>query len=944
MNNLEFMQTVLGDEGYYCIVGLNKDLDRPVQKFYQKLDEAIRVAEELQGNGYDAYYALATFEDGRSRKQANVHQLRSLYLDLDCGLGKPYETQQEAIKDLKRFCKETNMPRPYVVNSGGGVHVYWPLEVPVTRAEWIPLAEQLKFLCDTHDLHADPVVTADSARILRVPGTSNFKGEEPRNVSVLYTGAESGTVDSFKAILGEPIKLKKAYIPRGEMDDVTKAVLGNRTTYFKNIVLKTIKGNGCEQLRYIIEHQSTMSEYMWRAGLSIAKFCEDADSAIERISRGHPDYSPEVTYNKVMGIKEGPYRCVTFNRDNPGLCTECPHWGKITSPIAIGGEIREATDEDNIVEDVLADVDQGHTQTYVIPKYPAPYFRGKTGGVYKRIIKQDDEIEVLIYHNDIYVIDRLDDPDMGESIVVRLHLPKDGVREFTMPLTAVTSKEEFRRYMASKGVAVVKTDELSSYIITWVNSMQLDNKVSTAHRQFGWVDDTHQAFILGDKEIRADRVDHNPPTAVTGPLFKAFAPKGSLEEWKKAINFYNRPDMELHQFVIGMGFGSIFTDFTAVNAGILHIYSPDSGIGKTTSLQAAMSIWGDPTKLVLKESDTVNSKMNRAELYNNIMLALDEMTNSHPKDISDFAYQYTSGMQRNRLTMSANQERVRGEPWKQMAVSTGNTSMIEKMQSYKSLPKGEAMRILEIRAVPVTGISKIETDVLSSRLLNNYGHAAIVYLQSFMGDIEAVKKLYEDTRKQIDGTLGFSYMERFYSVIVTNAFVGLKLAKMAGLIDFDLKALVKWLKNTVRGVKVRNETLELDAETLLTEFMSENINNMLRIKSTDDARYNESSDDMDHLIIPDATPRMQFVARFEYDIKQLYIYPNHIRDWCVRKQISYEGFYDALRAGRTKAKMEKKRMGTGTRFTVPATTVLRVDCSGLVSDEMDPTSAQSEEA
>ena len=42
------------------------------------------------------------------------------------------------------------------------------------------------------------------------------------------------------------------------------------------------------------------------------------------------------------------------------------------------------------------------------------------------------------------------DPEAGESAVMRLHLPKDGIREFTIPLSAITSREEFR-HIASQG-------------------------------------------------------------------------------------------------------------------------------------------------------------------------------------------------------------------------------------------------------------------------------------------------------------------------------------------------------------------------------------------------------------------------------------------------------------------------------------------------------------
>ena len=85
MDNLEFLQQVLGDQGYYCIVGLKKDSDRPVQKFYPNLEDAIKVAEDLRDNGFDAYYALATFENPKSRrttKDRKSTRLNSSHTDI----------------------------------------------------------------------------------------------------------------------------------------------------------------------------------------------------------------------------------------------------------------------------------------------------------------------------------------------------------------------------------------------------------------------------------------------------------------------------------------------------------------------------------------------------------------------------------------------------------------------------------------------------------------------------------------------------------------------------------------------------------------------------------------------------------------------------------------------------------------------------------------------
>ena len=179
METKKFLESVLGDEGHYCIFAYRLSDERKVQKFYDNLDAAIHAAHNLDAEGYDAYFALGTFDQAGSRKAPNVKQLRSFFLDLDCGPTKDYATQSEALAALRSFCKELKLPRPTIVNSGRGIHVYWPLIAPVSREAWVPVAEQLKRLCTKHGMRNDPSVPADAARVLRVPDTHNHKPDTP---------------------------------------------------------------------------------------------------------------------------------------------------------------------------------------------------------------------------------------------------------------------------------------------------------------------------------------------------------------------------------------------------------------------------------------------------------------------------------------------------------------------------------------------------------------------------------------------------------------------------------------------------------------------------------------------------------------------------------------------------------------------------------------------
>ena len=934
MDTKTFLETVLGNEGFYCVFASRLTDKRLVQKFYPDIDTAIHAAHDLDADGYDAYFALGTFTDGNSRKVPNVKQMRSFFLDLDCGPSKDYKDQPEALATLREFCKAVGMPRPTVVNSGRGIHVYWPLAEPVAREDWVPVAERFKRLCAERKMYSDPAVTSDCARVLRVPGTHNHKSDPPADVEIVGRMGDVVTLTQFKAIIGDNDDVFKRvpnYKPSSD-DALMQALTSSVVNKFKTIMMRTINGTGCAQLADVVQNQGDVPEPMWRAGLSIAKFCVDGSKAIHRISCKHPEYSEEGTEEKASRI-QGPYLCTRFDEYRPGICPDCAHWGKIKSPIVLGREVEEADPEDNVVYEKSLNIETAEPLAYTIPKYPHPYFRGKNGGVFKHTKDDSDEPkDKLVYFNDLYVVRRIKDPEAGESLVMRLHLPRDGVREFMLPLTSVGSKDEFRKHIAAQGVAVLNVTELMEYTMRWVNELQFTAEAEEARRQFGWTDESGTSFALGNMEVFADRIEVNSPSKATAQLFPIFAQKGTLEGWKKTMAFYNRPGMALHQFMVGISFGSVLMHFQPINAAAFHVFSKGSGLGKTTAMLAGASVWGNPDLLMMQERDTFNSKMNRAEVYKNIVCYMDEMTNSKPADLSDWAYQLPSGMQRNRMSSMGNVERVRGKPWKALFGTTGNTSMIERIALFKALPQAEAQRILEYRAQPVAFDTKHETDVFAADIKEHYGHAGIVFLQYLMNNLDACKELAVSVQQRIDVAAGLKAENRFWSVLASRTIAGLMIAKRAGLIDWEIAPIVNFIVQVMQEARTIVTEMSSDVETILSNYLAEHYNSILRIRSTEDARRGVPT--IEQILTPEASPRGNaFVARYEYDIKKMFLLPKPLKEWCGKQQINYSGLIDGLRTGRTRADRAKMRLTKGTHFAMPPTDVIVIDCTDFLDDE-----------
>ena len=903
----EFLSAVLPPSGVYCVVGLKKD-GNPKQKFVDSIEQIEETAKQLVDAQYDAYFALASYTnntDGRTAK--NAEQFKSYFLDLDCGLGKPYADQSEGLTALKKFIKDTALPKPTIVNSGRGVHAYWVLDQAIDRDTWKPLAERLKALCEKHKLHADPAVTADAARILRIPGTFNFKNlENPQPVQVLMAAApvlnsvfealEAPEVDVFAGMSGQP------FVPK-QMDALTLALMGNNQSKFKTILIKSVEaeGKGCNQILQIYEAQDNIEEPLWRAGLSIAQHCVDRDKAIHALSNKHPDYSAAETERKA-GETRGPYTCATFRKLNPSGCEGCTH--KISSPIQLGKEFAEATEEDNIVE--VPETETAPAQTVTIPKYPFPFVRGKVGGVYIR--KKDEElgdIEELVYPYDFYVVKHMKDPDLGVTLLLRLHLPKDGIQEFIMPLAAVMAKDRFRDTIASYGIAVLgkKQDILMSYITRWVEELQASNEAEKARRQFGWLPDD-SAFIVGDREIRATEVVYSPPTNTTLPLIPTFRTKGDFHVWKDVVSYYRAEGMQAKAFAVFMGFGNILLKHTSLQGYLLSLKSQGSGSGKTTLLNAIGSIYGNPKEQHMLVKDTYNQKLQRIGTYQHIPILFDEMTNMPPDQKSNLVYDITEGRGKNRMKSQDNSERINLTHWATGIITTSNRSLRDDLLSIKSFPEAELMRLLEMHIHNDPNNDTAWSRTHFGKLEHNYGHAIVPFAQYVITHLPEVVKFIGDMQTKIERAADMTNPERFWSAMAAIAMTGGILANRLGLINIPHKPVMEFTINHIKNSRIHNKIMLLDNSDFLGSFLQRKYHEILVINGNKDGKTGLETG-------PIREPRGALSARYEPDTKLLFVVAKAYREECNKGQLNFEESLAMYKKSNAFLGTRRKRMASG---------------------------------
>src|SRR5215472_683205 len=374
MDTRGFLDRLVADGNY--IIACWKNEKGVFHRGYRRADfkAAAGLAQWCANQGWDAYYAMASFKLAQAtgtdtlhvdkfsirRTHDNAQGLKCFWADLDIsrpGDGKNpasvYADLNAAVAWVIAFRKATGMPNPNVwVQSGWGMHVYWVMQETMEADDWQPYAEALKAAMTATGAVGDISISADRSRILRPPGTYNFKdATKVKEVRLIKSDPNDypnqGILDKLRPYLGN----KKSFqgkkngavstMPFGKskLSAAGQANLDEQKfppAAFNDLV------DHCEQLRRTRDtHGKDDGRNLWQFGtINTCIFLEDGDDWVHPLSDGFPQYTPEETdsvYQKAKGERGdkgfGPTTCSTWNSLRPGVCNQCPLWQKITTPL-----------------------------------------------------------------------------------------------------------------------------------------------------------------------------------------------------------------------------------------------------------------------------------------------------------------------------------------------------------------------------------------------------------------------------------------------------------------------------------------------------------------------------------------------------------------------------------------------------------------------------------
>jgi hypothetical protein len=328
---------------------------------------------EADRDGGDAYFAVASYSSNASRKAGNVRELRSFRVDIDYGEGHSsknvYATKSEAVSALAGFCDAARLPEPVVGESGGGLHVFWPLKDALGPDVWRRYSEGLKAACLPHGLRAGHECTADAARVLRLPGTTNRKiPSKPRRVTLdpRFLRIEPYDLAEFERLLDHAPVMAAGKSAASLRIPPRPAHLDDNAWPFEAFPKHYSPADAhliadrCAHVGRMRDARGRLPYPEWFGCIGVVAHCEDGERIGHDWSKGDERYDPKQTQEKIDAWRKmtGPTTCDYFrgcgNKAHE-LCQGCPVLGKIKSPIQLG-ERRSSEQPD---AETRAGVDKG---------------------------------------------------------------------------------------------------------------------------------------------------------------------------------------------------------------------------------------------------------------------------------------------------------------------------------------------------------------------------------------------------------------------------------------------------------------------------------------------------------------------------------------------------------------------------------------------------------
>ena len=298
------------------------------------------------------------------------------------------------------------------------------------------------------------------------------------------------------------------------------------------------------------------------------------------------------------------------------------------------------------------------------------------------------------------------DVDTGDVRALVRVAVAGGVRERALDRDVLLNQSRIIGALAPLGANVSSTNakDVVRYLTDCERRCAGSRPRARSVTHLGWAEGALSSFMPYDAGGEV-RFDPSLDEAVKARPF--MEPAGTLPDWVAGVA-PARAASPAFRCVMAASFASPLVALLGVQTFIVYLWGR-SRSGKTPTLKAAGSVWGDPTEgsdsYFRTFADTPKSIVRAAALFHDIPVIIDELQSkgapggqaSKRQIVEDLLYSLSLGHERGAL--NSDRSMMRAGSWRSLTIATGEIPIVG-----GSTQQGAANRTLELNAEPFSDV------------------------------------------------------------------------------------------------------------------------------------------------------------------------------------------------------------------------------------------------
>ncbi len=729
------------------------------QKYTEKLSNIQNIMTALKQHN-EKHRGVFFVVNGGGHNDDEITKINAQFVEMDKGT---FEEQQAKVDAF-------SIPPSIIVKTRKSLHCYWLMkDAEVKHFREIQLALVKHFDGDS--------MCQNESRCMRIPGFYHSKQEPVMVECIKFEPNFRYTQEQLKAVL-----------PKVDVPDIDLTA----RCEFKGAV-----GSGqrlmekCAFCQHCKDEATFLSEPEWYAFITNMALASDGAEIVHETSMPHPNYNKSETDNKIRhAIKETKPHTCEYIKSRLGFtnCGEC----KVKAPIALAvltmSEQASELADGEVTEDMIFDDRTIEVMAYAKKHNPVAYgkFKQKLKG---KCSVKDFEAAINFKNRKVTIVEDTEMPlnltgiDIRDAVQpanwkvtmehglqkpIKVGTDNTVVTVCPYPIVitrrfknvdACSEKIELAFYRdnlwtsivvsrssafnkssliscADRGfpVASKNASDIADYLYDYENANAKNIPLMKSTERLGWIDDTAFFPYTAKNDIcfETDFEDSNE-------IHRSLAESGDFGTWLEyAEKLRNNP---YGRFMLAASFGSVLLEPHRHRVFFVNIWH-DTRSGKSAACKMAVSVWGDPLKLMGSFNATAVGLERKADTLRNVIYGLDErqLANENRLPMAQIVYGLSNGFGRIRGSKEGGIQSMTN--WRLIVLSTAEEPLLS-----DDSHDGMNTRVMEVHGVPV------EEKSLAAELHNvsekNYGFAGRKFIERLCSEMKHKKGVVQRDFQQI---------------------------------------------------------------------------------------------------------------------------------------------------------------------------------------------------